>query len=259
LLIASGFSHEGRVLKNNEDRFVADLELGLFAIADGMGGHNAGEVASGLAVEAITGFVGRSVSDSDFTWPYGVDETLSFDGNRLRTAIHLANRRIFQAAETSDDYNGMGTTIVGMIVNGSNAAIGNVGDSRLYLCSGGQLQQLSEDDSWGAILSHDPSIGAAELARHPLRHVLTSVLGGREEVDVHLSELALRDGDVVVLCSDGVHGSVDAEAMKRILESTPDVDLAARTLVNEAMEHGSRDNVTAIVVRYQSNNSSGQK
>jgi protein phosphatase len=259
LLIASGFSHEGRVLKTNEDRFVADLELGLFAIADGMGGHNAGEVASGLAVEAITTFVGRSASDTDFTWPYGVDETLSFDGNRLRTAIHLANRRVFRAAESSDDYSGMGTTIVGMIVNGANAAVGNVGDSRLYLSSAGQLQQLSEDDSWGAILAHDPSIGAAELAHHPLRHVLTSVLGAREDVEIHLSELALRDGDIVVLCSDGVHGSVDPAAMQRILESNTDVDHAARALVNEAMEHGSRDNVTAIVVRYQSNNGSDPK
>src|SRR5262245_22158889 len=100
-----------------------------------MGGHNAGEVASRLAVETLTAFIQRSADDTDFSWPYGLDKTLSFDGNRLRTGISLANRRVFRAAESSDDYGGMGTTIVGLLVNGSKIAVGHVGDSRLYLLS----------------------------------------------------------------------------------------------------------------------------
>ncbi len=157
---ASGVSDVGRVRKTNEDTYVSEPEIRLFAVADGMGGHGAGEVASRLAIEAISAFIRRSSEDTDFSWPYGIDQTLSMDGNRLRTAIHLANRRIFRAAESNDDYNGMGTTIVGLLVNGSRMSIGHVGDSRLYLLRSGSLEQLTDDDSWAAtILAQDPRLG----------------------------------------------------------------------------------------------------
>ena len=122
MLRASAVSDAGPVRKTNEDSFVSDADVRLFAVADGMGGHDAGEVASRLAIEAITGFIRRSAADTDFSWPYGLDGTLSYDGNRLRTAIHLANRRIFRAAESNDDYSGMGTTIVGLLANGVAAS-----------------------------------------------------------------------------------------------------------------------------------------
>jgi protein phosphatase len=224
----------------------------LFAVADGMGGHEAGEVASRLAIEAISGFIRRSAADTDFSWPYGLDGNLSYDGNRLRTAIHLANRRIFRAAESNDDYSGMGTTIVGLLANGTRVAIANVGDSRLYLLRRGKLEQLTQDDSWAAtILAHDPRVKPADLAHHPMRNVLTNVLGAREQVDVHLAERDLEAGDVMLLCSDGLHGVLDLEQLRIILQSTPDVDNAARTLVDTAIENGARDNVTALVVRYE--------
>jgi protein phosphatase len=217
-----------------------------------MGGHEAGEVASRLAIEAITGFIRRSATDTDFSWPYGLDGNLSYDGNRLRTAIHLANRRIFRAAESNDDYSGMGTTIVSLLVNGSRVAIGNVGDSRLYLFRHGKLEQLTQDDSWAAtILAHDPRVKPSDLAHHPMRNVLTNVLGAREQVDVHLGERDLEAGDVMLLCSDGLHGVLDADRLRAILQATTDVDAAARTLVETAIENGARDNVTALVVRYE--------
>src|SRR5438477_8951103 len=154
---AAAVSDVGRIRKTNEDSFLSDSEIRLFAVADGMGGHGAGEVASRLAIEATAGFIKRSGLDTDFSWPYGLDGNLTFDGNRLRTAIHLANRRVFRAAETNDDYNGMGTTIVGLIVNGSQIAIGHVGDSRLYLLRDGRIEQVTQDDSWAAtILAHNP-------------------------------------------------------------------------------------------------------
>jgi protein phosphatase len=231
---------------------VSDAGVRLFAVADGMGGHEAGEVASQLAIEAISGFIRRSASDTDFSWPYGLDGNLSYDGNRLRTAIHLANRRIFRAAESNDDYSGMGTTIVSLLANGTRVAIGNVGDSRLYLLRRGKLEQLTQDDSWAAtILAHDPRVKPADLAHHPMRNVLTNVLGAREQVDVHLAERDLEAGDVMLLCSDGLHGVLDLEQLRIILQSTPDVDIAARTLVETAIENGARDNVTALVVRYE--------
>jgi len=252
LLQASATTDTGPVRKTNEDAFVSDAGVRLFAIADGMGGHEAGEVASRLAIEAISGFIRRSASDTDFSWPYGLDGSLSYDGNRLRTAIHLANRRIFRAAESNDDYSGMGTTIVGLLANGSRVAIGHVGDSRLYLLRRGKIEQLTQDDSWAAtILAHDPRVKPADLAHHPMRNVLTNVLGAREQVDVHLSERDLEDGDLILLCSDGLHGVLDADQLRIILQSTPDVENAARALVETALKNGARDNVTALVVRYE--------
>jgi serine/threonine protein phosphatase PrpC len=249
---ACGVSDTGRVRKTNEDMYISDVEAHLFAVADGMGGHSAGEVASRLAIEALSAFIRRSDGDTDFSWPYGLDKDLSFDGNRLRTAIHLANRRVFRAAESTDAYGGMGTTIVGVLVNGSRMAVGHVGDSRLYLLSDDTLQQVTNDDSWAAtILAKDPSIGPDDIAHHPMRNVLTNVLGAREQVDVHLTERALADGDVLLLCTDGLHGSLDGESIKAILKNNRDVDRAAQELVDMAMERGSRDNVTALVVRYE--------
>ena len=249
---ASAISDVGRVRKTNEDAFVADAEIHLFAVADGMGGHEAGEVASRLAIEAVTGFVRRSSVDTDFSWPYGLDGTLSFAGNRLRTAIHLANRRIFREAENNDDYSGMGTTIVGVLMHGAQMAVGHVGDSRLYVLHEGVIEQVTKDDSWAAtVLAHSPRARATELANHPMRNVLTNALGARDQVHVHLAERELQSGDILLLCSDGLHGVLDDEALKTILEEQPDVERAARELVDSAIDRGSRDNVTALVVRYE--------
>jgi protein phosphatase len=245
-------SDAGSVRKTNEDRFITDAELNLFAVADGMGGHRAGEVASRLAIEALTAFIRLSVSDMDVTWPYGIDPKLSFEGNRLRTAICLANRRVFRASENTDDYAGMGTTIVSVLLNDAQVAIGSVGDSRIYLLADGVLQQLTVDDSWAArILAQDSGLGPEEVAKHPMRNVLTNVIGARESVDVHLTERTLVDGQVLLLCSDGLHGVLQPAAMQKILAATPDVDAAAQKLVDKAIELGTRDNATALVIRYE--------
>jgi PPM family protein phosphatase len=252
LIRASAVSDVGRVRKTNEDAFLSDEQVRLFAVADGMGGHEAGEVASRLAIEALGGFIRRSSANTDFSWPYGLDRQLSFDGNRLRTAIHLANRRIFREAENNDDYSGMGTTIVSVLLNGSRVAIGHVGDSRMYLMRGSAVEQLTHDDSWAAtILAHDPRLNPQDIARHPMRNVLTNVLGAREQVDVHLSERDLAPGDVLLLCSDGLHGVLDADMLREILVSQLDPGEAAQSLVDAALNNGSHDNVTALVVRYE--------
>ena len=229
---------------------MSDPEFRLFAVADGMGGHSAGEVASGLAIETVQGFIHRSANDTDFSWPYGLDKTLSFDGNRLRTAVHLANRRVFRAAESSDDYGGMGTTIVSMLVGDGRVSVAHVGDSRVYLLANDHLAQLTFDDTWAAtILAQDPSLDPAEIARHPMRNVLTNVLGARDHVDVHLTECPVSPGDTLLLCTDGLHGVIDADSLKALLEKTTDVDATARSLVDAALDGGGRDNITALVVR----------
>lgn len=249
MLDACGVSEAG-LRKTNEDGFVSDLSLRLFAVADGMGGHQAGEVASRLAIEAVSTFIRRSSEDTDFTWPYGIDDALSFDGNRLRTAIHLGNRRVFRAAESRDDYSGMGTTITALLVNDSRLSIASVGDSRLYLLRGGALEQITSDDSWtAALLAQDPALDTEQLARHALRNVLTRALGARERLDVEIIEQPMLPGDVLLLCTDGLHGVLDADRLSHILRSAGTAAAAARGLVDAALEQGSRDNVTALVVR----------
>lgn len=251
MLCASAVSDVGRVRKTNEDAFVADLGVSLFCVADGMGGHDAGEVAAAFAIESITAFIRRSAKDPDFSWPYGIDRQLSFDANRLRTAVQLANRRIFRAAERNHDYNGMGTTTVGALVSGEKMSVAHVGDSRLYLIRRGAIHRLTDDDSWAAtILAHDPRLTATDLARHPMRNVLTNVLGARDQVDVHMSEHSLEPGDIVLLCSDGLHGVLDDDALAAIALGEPSMDLVTRKLVDAALDGGSRDNVTALVFRF---------
>lgn len=246
---AFGVSDKGRVRKGNEDAFASVDELQLFIVADGMGGHNAGEVASQLAIEAIVGFVRRTSDGSEFSWPYGIDPNLSFDGNRLRTAIYLANRRVFRAAEANDDYTGMGTTVVCALVAGARLIVGHVGDSRLYVKDAAGLRQQTRDDSWAAtILANELGGDKAALARHPMRNVLTNVLGAREQTEIHLAEIALGGGELLLLCSDGLHSALDDSAIDRLLVPSGDLAATTQALVTAALDGGSRDNVTALVV-----------
>jgi PPM family protein phosphatase len=251
MMKASGLSDVGPVRKNNEDSFISDESLRLLVVADGMGGHSAGEIASNLAIETIASFVRRSEEDADFSWPYGVDSNLSFCGNRLRTAIHLANRRVFRAAEKYDEYTGMGTTIVGALISGSRLSVGHAGDSRLYLFAEGTLTRLTADDTWAAtVLKGKPDSEPSRSPAHPMRHVLTNVLGAQDHIDVHMSEHDLQGGEMILLCSDGLHNVVDDDMLCEVLSrDTVPANIVAQ-LIQMALAGGGRDNVTAVVARY---------
>jgi serine/threonine protein phosphatase PrpC len=250
MLTACGVSDIGPARKTNEDSFTVDEQIQLLVVADGMGGHLAGEVASSLAVDTIAGFVRRSEFDGECSWPYGIDPDLSFCSNRLRTAIHLANRRVFRAAEKYDEYTGMGTTIVCALVSGSRLAIGHAGDSRLYLFSRQTLTQLTADDTWEATVLGDRADPAPGMPPNAMRHVLTNVLGARENAEVHLQEIDLQGGETLLLCSDGFHGVVtDQQIGQLLLETAPLPTLAAR-LIQEALRLGGRDNITVVLARY---------
>jgi protein phosphatase len=244
-----GLSDAGPVRKSNEDAFACVSDLGLFVVADGMGGHNAGEVASHLAVDAIVGFIRRTAASDEFSWPYGIDPALSLDANRLKTAIHLANRRVFREAEAHDDYSGMGTTVVVALIAGQKLVVAHVGDSRLYLRTNGSLKRLTKDDSWAATILAQELADRAAVAKHPMRNVLTNVLGAREQTDVHVREVELSGDAMLLLCSDGLHSVVEDDEIAKHLDHPQGLDAAAHDLIAAAITAGTRDNVTVVLTR----------
>jgi len=248
-ITAHGVTHRGRVRSVNEDSWIGDVELGFFVVADGMGGHNAGEVASQLAVEAIRNFLVRTNDGESVTWPYGLDPKLSFNSNRLLTSLKVANRRIFKVSESRDDYTGMGTTAVAVLIDRDRIIYSSVGDSRLYAYADSRLQQLTRDDSWVAeILARDPGLDATYLAHHPMRHVLTNVLGARDAIEVSVSERPLVPGDRFLLCSDGLHGSLGDQTIASILAEGLSVIKTAERLIEAALSGTASDNITAVVI-----------
>src|SRR5512139_4101721 len=188
MLEAYGKSDVGRRRKLNEDSILVDTETCLFAVCDGMGGHNAGEVASGMAVETLGAFVEKSHREKEITWPYGLDVNLSFDGNRLATALKLANKKVFKSADNREDYTGMGTTAVAALVSGSVLTIGSAGDSRCYLLRAGQLSQLTRDDSWVSAAWAEGILSSDEIEKHPLRNVITKAIGAKESIEIDIVE-----------------------------------------------------------------------
>jgi PPM family protein phosphatase len=253
MITAYGVTHPGRVRPSNEDAMYWDVPTGVFVVADGMGGHQAGEVASQLAIDTIRTFLASTQGDRDLTWPYGFNPALSFNGNRLLTAVKLANRRVFQAGEEEQTYSGMGTTIVAAMIDQDKLTFCGVGDSRLYLLKSESFDQLTHDDSWVAtVLAKEPGVDESTLARHPMRHVLTNVVGARDETDVEIGERVLQSGEILLLCSDGLHGTLDDEMMQEIVTAGADVAEIAENLIAAALDRNASDNVTALLVRYAS-------
>ena len=250
MLKVHGVTDQGRVRSSNEDCFTSVEDVQFCVVADGMGGHNAGEVAARLAVDTLVECI-RDSHDPCDTWPFGVDPSLSDAGNRMRTAIHFANVRILEASIGSREYSGMGTTVVAAIVEGGRLTVGHVGDSRLYLLRGGRLRPMTRDDSWAvAVLANDPTVDPAVVRCHPWRHALTNVVGTRRQLNVHVTEESLVDQDVLLLTTDGVHGTLDDERIEQLMGQSGDERELAGALVAAALAHGSRDNCTALVARH---------
>ena len=233
--------------KMNQDHHGWWPELGLFVVADGMGGHKGGEVASHMAVETIHGFIQDSAGTTDIAWPFGLEAQSSIDANRLTTAVRLANRKIFTEGSKSPDLSGMGTTVVAMLVAGDRLTLVSVGDSRIYRFRQGSLEQLTQDDTWLASVLGAKQAEDADQS-HPLRHVLTSVVGTRDDVKPGSREERVQPGDKFVLCTDGVHGKLDSAALTTVLRAAGTAADGATKLVGEAITRGTSDNATAIVI-----------
>jgi protein phosphatase len=235
-LRAAARSDVGRRRRVNEDRYGEDLALGLFLVADGMGGHTAGQVASGLAVEAMLDAVRAYTAGGSLT-------------ERLRGATASANQHIFSTAEASPELSGMGTTLVALLVSGGRAAVAHVGDSRMYRVRAGRIRQLTDDHSLVGELQRRGEISADAAREHPHRHVLTRALGVRAEAEPDLAELTVEPGDVFVLCTDGLTHHVRDEEIAKAVTGEADLDDACRRLIALTNARGGEDNVTVLLVR----------
>ena len=241
----------GRRRKLNEDSLLVDDATGLYVVADGMGGHSAGEVASRLAVEVVRNFIARSKEEEEITWPFGIDPQMSLNGNRLKTAVMLANKRVWKEADSREDYTGMGTTVVAALVEREEVAICNAGDSRAYVFREGKLVQRTVDDSWVQAAFSEGILKPDEIQHHPMRNIITKAVGARETLDVTVIEDPWKVGDLYLLCSDGLHGMVpDAEMEEIVRNSGSRLDVAVERLIEAANAKGGKDNITAVAFRH---------
>src|SRR4029078_178475 len=250
--IAAGASDVRLQRENNEDSCVVLKEYDLFVVADGMGGHRAGDVASKLATETISEFF-KSTANDDVTWPFHFDTHLSEEENRLLTGIRVANRQIFERSTRSREYHGMGTTVVGAMFSPrkNRMYIGHVGDSRCYRVRGGQIQLLTRDHSLiNDYLLAMPDLTEEQRSELP-KNVITRALGMQDQVVVDIQHDEPRPGDVYCLCSDGLSGMVQDEEILKIVSSAPDIGEACRNLIARANEHGGEDNITAVLIKIE--------
>jgi serine/threonine protein phosphatase PrpC len=250
-ITCEALSDVGRKRKGNEDALFLNEQHKLFVVADGMGGHAAGEVASKVAVEAIAEFVELTGGNQEITWPFGLDDSISYEGNRLKTAVRHANSRVLEATRQSAEYEGMATTVAAVLVDGDVANLAHVGDSRIYLWSGGEITLLTRDHSWVNEQIENGAISPEQARSHPLRNVVTRALGGRADLLVDIQSRRMAKGDMLLLCSDGLTTMVPDEDIARVIgESDGDVAQAARALVHLANDRGGEDNITVVLLKF---------
>lgn len=245
---AYGLTDVGRKRRHNEDAYLLDAERGLFVVADGMGGHAAGEVASRITVESIQEYIAATDEEHESSWPFGFNSRVSLEGNRLTTAVEKANEKVMRAVQNRPELKGMGTTVVAALFDADRATLVHVGDSRAYLFRDGELRRLTDDHSWvqeqvnAGILSED------EAKSHPLKNVVTRALGGAVHVSVDLIEVPVRAGDRFLLCSDGLTGMVPDEDLFALFKSGDGLEKIVRQFIDQANDRGGVDNITAILV-----------
>lgn len=243
-------SHGGLLRAKNEDAFFVDDELGMYAVADGMGGAARGEVASRMVIDAVTEYIRRFV-ETGITDPARYDyydSDLSPRANTLLQAVHLANRLVFDIAQADSRHRGMGATLATLMLDEDDALIAHVGDSRVYLFRAGRFAQLTADHR----LTHDlkrrglqdtPSVAAAGL-----ENVLTRAMGSRGQVSPELRRIPLEDDDLFLICSDGLSDMVREDMIGEVLAMNRSVPQKANDLIELALANGGRDNVTVILV-----------
>ena len=235
MLEAFGASDPGCVRTNNEDYFLVVPALGLYLVADGMGGAQAGEHASRMAAETIQQAVQQN------------GKTMDSDG--LVAAFGRANQRVMEAAAGNPEMEGMGTTLVVAVDRNGELLIASVGDSRVYTFDRGALQAITEDQTWVNEVGRPLGIEEESLKNHPMRHVLTMAIGVSENLRVHTYRIKPSPGMLVLMCSDGLHGVVNDDDLKNTLGSPASLEAMSKELIAQARSRGGPDNITAVLLR----------
>ena len=246
----AGETNVGRKRSLNEDNFCILSEAGLYLVADGMGGHASGEVASKLAIDTIREFYERTADDPERTWPYKMDKAKGYEENRLITAVKLANLRIFEQAQRDSKSRGMGTTIVSIFTVENGVYCAHVGDSRIYRVRDGKIEQMTEDHSLLNDYIKMKHLTPEEIANFPHKNVIVRALGMKETVKVDTRYETPMAGDTYLLCSDGLCGPVNDNDILNIIVTSPDLKTASRRLIDKANENGGPDNITAVLARW---------
>jgi protein phosphatase len=234
MLEAFGLSDPGCVRNNNEDYYLLSPQTGLYVVADGMGGAQAGEHASKLAVDTLADVVGRIEQNGS---------------DMLVRAFQEANRRVMSAASSDSSLEGMGTTLVAALESGPEVVIASVGDSRAYAYQGSELVAITEDQTWVHEVGRRLGIDEMSLRTHPMRHVLTMAIGVSPELRVHSYALKPQPGDQILLSSDGLHGVVDGSVISEALAGNGDLESKCRRLIDAAKQAGGPDNITVVLLR----------
>lgn len=238
--------------KENEDSYLVDEANSLFIVADGMGGHAAGDLASRVSVESICDYFRRHSDEPGAqAYPHGTNPDLSEAGNKITNAVCLANSKIKRIANQSAQLSGMGTTVVCAQLDGRTVTIGNVGDSRAYLFRQSGYRQITEDHSWVNEQLQKKLITAEDARVHPWRNVITRALGSQDSVEIDIFEERVRPGDYILLCTDGLSSMIDDITMFEIITDTEKgQEQRCDRLIDEAKKSGGTDNITLILIRF---------
>ncbi len=247
-----GKTDVGMKRSHNEDAFFFDEEHGLAIVADGMGGHAAGEVAAGVAIEIISDFIKTMDKGGEITWPFEYNNEFSFEANLLITAINLANDKILKMVEENNKLKGMGTTVVCGLFKEDKVTIAHIGDSRAYFFRNGELSLITEDHSWVVDQLRKGILTEEQARAHPFKNVVTQALGSGDKLVVDIDEVVIEKGDIFLFCSDGLNSMLAFESLQKIFsDHSNDLKTLTEKLVEEANLAGGEDNITVITVKAQ--------
>ena len=249
-LKAAGSTDVGKKRGHNEDNLCLLPEQNLYLVADGMGGHASGEVASQIAVDTVAEFYEETSEDKELTWPYKMEKGLDYEENRMAASIKLANLRIFEKAKNDPStHHGMGTTIVATYISGDTVYLGHVGDSRIYRLRDKKLEQVTDDHSLLNDYIKMKDLTEEEIENFPHKNVIVRALGMKETVQVDVNSEDPRVGDIYLLCSDGLCDMIKDDEIRDIMvKHKKNLDKCVDKLIKAANENGGNDNITIVLV-----------